>query len=59
MLTTGQIAIRLTEMLGRYVPPWWVANAIKAKGIPPTISTGKRIRLYGQDAIDQLAAELS
>lgn len=58
MLTTGQIAVRLTEIVGRYVPPWWVAKAVKAKGIPPTISAGKRIRLYGQEAIDQLAALL-
>ena len=55
MLTTGQLAERLSQILGRYVPVGRVQYLIRCQGLKAAISAGRRIRLYGPEVIDLLA----
>ena len=55
MLTTGELAERLSKVLGRHVPVGRVQYVIRSKGLKAAVSAGRRIRLYGPEVIDLLA----
>ncbi len=56
--TTGQLPDVLSQLLGRKIPLHRVLYAIRARGIQPIEIVG-RYRLFDEEAVNQLAAELA
>lgn len=56
--TTGQIQEELSHRMSRIVPLHRILYAIRSLGIKPAARVGQ-YRLFDEDAVNQLAAELS